>query len=177
MGVGAVATSTVVTALVAAVAVVVLGLVFTMRRVAVLRRDYRAAVDRDEREDVFAVLRRHADEQQRLRRDLLTVHGNTERLATTIDGALSNVAIVRYDAFSDVGGGLSFSAAVLDAHGNGLVLTSINGRADGRSYAKSVVAGASDQRLSGEEEEAIAAALGRDGGRARPRRRDRRLVS
>jgi hypothetical protein len=49
-----------------------------------------------------------------------------------------NVGLVRYDAFEDVGGRLSFSCALLDDLGTGVVMTSINGRHDTRVYAKPV---------------------------------------
>ncbi len=67
--------------------------------------------------------------------------------------------MVRYDAFGDLAGALSFSAALLDDAGNGLVLSSINGRSETRTYAKGVTAGTSDVPLSPEEHEAIAEAF------------------
>ena len=48
--------------------------------------------------------------------------------------------------------------SVVDDGGNGVVLTSIHGRNDARSYAKSVVGWTCEQQLSPEEAEAIAAA-------------------
>jgi len=74
-------------------------------------------------------------------------------------GALRRVAVVRYDAFGDMGGRLSFSAALLDDAGDGLVLTSINGRTETRTYAKGIAAGRGEQKLSPEEQEAISAAM------------------
>ncbi len=70
---------------------------------------------------------------------------------------LSRVAVVRYDAFEDLGGRLSFSAAVLDDDGRGLVLTTIHGRSETRSYVKEVPAPAdgSQHDLSPEEKQAI----------------------
>jgi hypothetical protein len=76
-----------------------------------------------------------------------------------IEGAVRRVGLVRYDAFEDVGGRLSFSCALLDDHGSGVVMTSINGRADTRVYAKPVTEGQSQYNLSLEEEEAIGQAL------------------
>ncbi len=72
--------------------------------------------------------------------------------------ALRHVAVVRYDAFGDMGGRLSFSAALLDDQGDGLVLSSINGRSETRTYAKALVGGASEHTLSPEEQDAITAA-------------------
>jgi hypothetical protein len=68
---------------------------------------------------------------------------------------LKHLAVVRYDAFGDTGGKLSWSMALLDDKGDGVVLTSINSRADARTYAKEVRAFASAAKLSPEEEEAI----------------------
>jgi hypothetical protein len=72
--------------------------------------------------------------------------------------ALRHLAVVRYDAFGDMGGHLSWSLALLDDAGNGVVLTSIHGRSDARTYAKTVTAWASEQQLSPEEDEAISLA-------------------
>jgi hypothetical protein len=69
--------------------------------------------------------------------------------------ALRDAAIVRYDALQEMSGQLSFSLALLNAQGDGIVLTSINGRAETRTYAKAVMAGKSAQPLSPEEEEAV----------------------
>ncbi|HSE71524.1 MAG TPA: DUF4446 family protein [Nocardioidaceae bacterium] len=69
--------------------------------------------------------------------------------------ALRHLAVVRYDAFGDMGGHLSWSMALLDDGGNGIVLTSIHGRSEARTYAKNVAAWSCDQALSPEEEEAI----------------------
>lgn len=68
---------------------------------------------------------------------------------------LQHLAVVRYDAYGDMGGRLSWSMALLDDKGDGVVLTSINSRNDARSYAKEVKSFESDAKLSPEEEEAI----------------------
>ena len=52
--------------------------------------------------------------------------------------AIRDVALVRYDALKEMAGQLSFSIAMLNAAGDGIVLTSINGRSETRTYAKTV---------------------------------------
>ena len=69
--------------------------------------------------------------------------------------ALRHLAVVRYDAFGDMGGHLSWSVALLDDAGDGVVLTSIHGRSDARTYAKSIAGWTCEQQLSPEEGEAI----------------------
>ncbi|MBA2560508.1 MAG: DUF4446 family protein [Propionibacteriales bacterium] len=78
-----------------------------------------------------------------------------EALRADAATALRHVAVVRYDAFGDMGGHLSWSLALLDDGGDGVVLTSIHGRSDSRTYAKNVAAWSASQQLSPEEIEAI----------------------
>ncbi len=81
-----------------------------------------------------------------------------EELFALLGRSARNLGVVRYDAFDDMGGRMSFSLALLDDHGNGVVITSINGRQDTRVYAKAVRGGAS-HNLSVEEQAAIERAV------------------
>jgi hypothetical protein len=91
--------------------------------------------------------------------------GGERKLAEMLQGSLQHVGVVRFDAFEDMGGRLSFSAAFLNAYGDGIVITSINGRQDTRCYAKEVRGGGSVHNLSGEEEQAIREAFVSPSGR------------
>ncbi|WP_203590278.1 DUF4446 family protein [Streptomyces sp. SID13031] len=91
-----------------------------------------------------------------------TVKSELRRLSKELEDArselrdtLQHLAVVRYDAYGDMGGRLSWSMALLDDNGDGVVLTSINSRNDARSYAKEVKSFESDSKLSPEEEEAL----------------------
>ena len=84
--------------------------------------------------------------------------GDLAALRSDLEQALRHVAVVRYDAFGDMGGRLSFSAAVIDDRGDGLVFSSIHARGESRTYAKGVVGGSSDATLTPEEQQALAAA-------------------
>jgi hypothetical protein len=81
------------------------------------------------------------------------------RLGELAEASVRRVAVVRFDAFEDMGGRLSFAAALLDGNGDGVVITSINGRQDSRCYAKRVTNGTSAHNLSDEERQAIEQAL------------------
>src|SRR5215211_5422825 len=95
----------------------------------------------------------------RLESAVRALAGTDRRQQIDIEGAVRRVGLIRYDAFEDVGGRLSFSCALLDEHGTGVVVTSINGRQDTRVYAKPVTNSTSSYNLSIEEEEAIRQAL------------------
>ncbi len=74
---------------------------------------------------------------------------------TMAKNSVQKVGIVRFNAFRDMGGDLSYAIALLNSQGDGVVLSSIYGRDDARTYAKPVKGGKSSYQLSQEEEEAI----------------------
>jgi Protein of unknown function (DUF4446) len=84
--------------------------------------------------------------------------------------AVRNIALVRYDAFDEMAGRMSFSLALLDDNGDGLAMTSIAGRDDTRVYAKGIRGGSSDHDLSPEESQAITAAIRNGSDRATAQR-------
>ena len=106
-----------------------------------------------------AVLKGHAGQIKRLEQAVRTLNGTDKRQESLIRGGVRKVALIRYDAFEDVGGRLSFSCALLDDHGTGVVLTSINGRQETRVYAKPISERRSSYNLSTEEDEAIRQAM------------------
>lgn len=81
----------------------------------------------------------------------------TERSLRT---SLRFQGMVRYDAYRDMGGSQSWSIALLDGNQSGAVVTSLHARDHARVYLKELVEGAPGQRLSPEEERAVALALG-----------------
>jgi len=96
---------------------------------------------------------------ERIEADLNAVGEREARLAAELGACLRHVGIVRYNAFDDVGGEQSFSMAMVDSRGDGVVVSSIFGRQDNRFYAKTVTAGKSGRTLSQEEQEALRKAM------------------
>lgn len=87
------------------------------------------------------------------------VAGGLVRVDKRIDGALAHTALVRYDAYEDVGGQQSASLAVLDASRSGIVLTAIQGRDYARIYMKELERGRAPVSLSPEEQQAVDRAM------------------
>ena len=106
---------------------------------------------------VVLVLRLRA-RVQHLERQRPVGAGDLAALRADIGQALRHVAVVRYDAFGDMGGRLSFSAAIVDDRGDGVVLSSIHARGESRTYAKGITEGGSDATLTPEEQQALSAA-------------------
>ena len=128
-----------------------------------LRADQRVVLGAGRREDLVA----HAAGLQEAFAALQDrVEEVAERLETRmadaehrIDGAIAYRALVRYDAYGELSGHQSASLALLDAAGNGVVLSSITHRETARLYCKQVIEGRGEHLLSPEEDEAIRRAL------------------
>ena len=105
----------------------------------------------------FAVsLQARVDETHRAIDDLAAALGRLDR---RVDGVVSRVAVVRYDAYENTGGHQSASVALLDASRTGIVLTAIQGRDYARIYVKELEDGRAPVALSPEEQEAVERAM------------------
>ena len=67
--------------------------------------------------------------------------------------------LVKYDAFQEMGGKLSFSLAMLDEKNDGFVLNAVHSREGCYTYVKEIIDGNSIITLADEEQQALEAAL------------------
>lgn len=74
--------------------------------------------------------------------------------------SVQKVQLLRFNAFQDVGGELSFALALLNAQNDGIVISSIYGRDDARTYAKTIKNGQPLHPLSQEEQKVLEMAIG-----------------
>ena len=81
------------------------------------------------------------------------------RVDRRVDGSISRLAVVRYDAYEHAGGHQSASFALLDASRSGVVVSAIQGRDYARVYVKELDHGRTAIALSPEEQEAVDRAM------------------
>ncbi len=92
--------------------------------------------------------------------ELNKIHANEIRRIKEMQSRTANkIGIVKYDAFPDVGGRLSFALAMLDESDSGFVLNAIHGREGCYTYIKEIVKGESYVVLGQEEKEALRQAV------------------
>ena len=144
-----------------AAAVIALGLVFglwrRLNRIEAGQKVVLASGPRDLLE--FAVaLQGRIDDVHRVVDEVAT---GLSRVDRRVDGAVTNTAVVRYDAYEGTGGQQSASVALLDATRTGTVVTAIQGRDYARIYVKDLDRGRSSVALSPEEQEAVERAMSR----------------
>lgn len=76
--------------------------------------------------------------------------------------AFQKMGFVKYDAFKEMGGKLSFVLALLDENNDGFIINSVHSSGGCYSYTKRVKAGDSEITLSNEEKVAIERAIKRN---------------
>lgn len=133
----------------------VLAAIMTQRRLRRTLRVTRGAAGNE----LLLALRNHDDDLDALDAAVVDLQARVAEAERDLNLCTSRVAMVHYDAFPDMGGKLSFSLAMLDEQGDGIVLSIINGRSETRAWGKRVIAGASRQRLSDEETKVLERAM------------------
>ncbi|HYM52949.1 MAG TPA: DUF4446 family protein [Candidatus Dormibacteraeota bacterium] len=88
--------------------------------------------------------------------ELTTIAGEHELRSRT---SIQHIGLVRFNPFEDTGSDQSFAIALLDDRRDGIVLSSLHGRANTRLFAKPVAGGESTHTLSDEEAQAIRIAV------------------
>lgn len=83
-----------------------------------------------------------------------------QALYRKFEGAFQKVGIVKYDAFNQMGGQLSFSLALLDENDNGFILNSVHSTEGCYSYTKEIKKGICEISLGDEEKKALDIAMG-----------------
>lgn len=97
------------------------------------------------------LLKNSADKNKK---DIRILYKNMER-------SFQRLGIVKYDAFNQMGGQLSFSLALLDENNDGFILNSVHSSEGCYTYTKEIRDGASQISLGAEEEQALNAAMRR----------------
>ena len=110
-------------------------------------------------QDLEAVLDSHLDKVFAVARELDELAARAAVLEAAQRRSFQRVGLVRYNPFEDTGGNQSFALALLDAKGDGWILSSLHARSGTRVYAKAIKAGRAEAGLSEEETAALGQAM------------------
>ncbi|HKG57018.1 MAG TPA: DUF4446 family protein, partial [Candidatus Limnocylindrales bacterium] len=120
--------------------VAIVGLLFLItflsRRVTRLRGRIEGLTRGEEGRSLEAVLDAHLAKVHEVGRELDELSARSAVLEANARRAFQRIGLVRFNPFEDTGGNQSFAVALLDAHGDGFVLSSLHGRGGTRVYAK-----------------------------------------
>ncbi len=84
---------------------------------------------------------------------------NIDAIYKNMQGCYQKMGLVKYDAFNEMGGKLSFSLCMLDENNNGYIINAMHTREGCYTYVKEIIDGESVIQLAEEEENALAKAL------------------
>ena len=96
---------------------------------------------------------------------LLEANNENEKTIKSLFEAMQltyqKMGLIKYDAFNEMGGKLSFSLAMLDVRNNGFIINAMHTREGCYTYIKEIVDGNSIIVLSDEEQKALDRAMGK----------------
>ena len=124
-----------------------------------LKKRYRKMMTGADGANLERMLIGHLNEIQAVSDENAAIKRENERLDNLLQLAITRVGVVRFRAFDDMGSDLSYAVALLDSYNDGVILTSIFGREDSRSYVKPVEKGQSTYQLMPEEQQALDEAM------------------
>ena len=85
-----------------------------------------------------------------------------QKINKKLESTYQKLGIVKYDAFNEMGGKLSFALAMLDDNNNGWIINAMHSREGCYTYVKEIVKGESYVELAEEEAKALDRAIFKD---------------
>ena len=120
-----------------------------------MKKRYRKMMAGVDGANIERMLMGHIDEVKKVVEKSEQLDVENKRIDALLQTAVTRVGVVRFRAFEDMGSDLSYAVALLDSHNDGVVLSSIFGREDSRSYVKPITNGSSSYTMTQEEEQAL----------------------
>lgn len=120
-----------------------------------LQRKYDFFMQQSGEVNIDTVLTRNMENIAQAQQELEDLKEKHARLQKQVKGCIQTVKLKRYDAFDAMGGEMSYSLLLADEEKNGIILTSIYGREESRSYAKDIKGGKSSYVLAEEEQDLL----------------------
>ncbi len=143
--------------------IVLILLIVTMVKLKKLTRRYKDFTRGKDAESLEEVMLSRFDDIDALKRADADHRKKLKELSENLLLTYQKIGIVKYDAFSEMGGKLSFALALLDKNNNGFVMNSMHSREGCYTYIKEIIDGKSYIALGGEEKQAVDKAVNFDG--------------
>lgn len=130
-------------------------LVISLIKIHKLNKKYGAFMKGSNGKDLESAVLTRFSEMDKMKTDIEFIFGKLNIACDMLLTAYQKMSIVKYDAFKEMGGKLSFSMALLDDKNSGCILTSVHTREGCYTYVKEIIKGESFVVLSEEERKAL----------------------
>lgn len=124
-----------------------------------LKKKYKNFMTGKDGKNLEDTILKRLDQVEKLIESNLINQKNIDRIAADMNHTFQKVGLVKYDAFNEMGGKLSFSLALLNQVNDGFIINAMHSREGCYTYIKEIIDGNSIIPLSSEEEEALDMAL------------------
>ncbi len=129
-------------------------IVLQVRLVRIERR-YRRMMGEQDHDNLEQMLNQHLGAVRGTVSQVSELQAKTRQLERTLKNAIQHMGLVRFNPFRDTGGNQSFTWAISDGHGDGIVVSSLHSREGTRIYAKPLTGWESPYPLTDEEKQAV----------------------
>ncbi len=146
---------TVTTILAILVILLIVMMFFTINKMNVITRKYKALMSGKKGADLEKVIRYRFKEMDKVKANAKRVTREHKEIKAHLTSCVSKTALVKYDAFEQMSGKLSFVIALLNDQHSGIILNAMHSREGCFTYAKEIIKGESYIPLSEEEKEAL----------------------
>ena len=124
-----------------------------------MKKKYKKMMTGIESADLEKMLLEHIAKVKQIESQNRDIEIDNKAIHAILQTTIQRVGIVRFAAFEDVGGDLSYAVALLDQTNTGIILSSIFSRSSSTTYMKPIDKGNSSYKLSQEEQEALNKAM------------------
>lgn len=136
-----------------------IGLIVTFNKMQTLARKYYTLTSGKNAKDLESIMLTRFKEMDKVKSRMKRFTEDHKGFKGHLDTCYNKMGLVKYDAFDNMAGELSYSLALLNADNSGFVVTSMHSKQGCYSYAKEIIKGESYLALSKEEKAAIGKAL------------------
>ena len=134
-------------------------LILAIRKLNYISRKYYVLMSGKKGKDLEKIVFTRFKEMDKVKKNARRVTAEHQKFKGHLDSCFNKIGLVKYDAFDNLSGKLSFSLALLNADNSGVVLNTLHSRDGCYTYAKEIIGGESYIALSEEEKEAIKKAM------------------
>ena len=124
-----------------------------------MRRAYRVFMEGEDGRSLEGILKKQLDQLEKVRIEEKTAESRIRNILDEYDSTFQKIGLVKYDAFEEMGGKLSFSLAMLNRGNTGFVLNAVHSKEGCYTYIKEIIGGNSVVLLAEEEKEAVQQAI------------------
>ena len=137
------------------VVLLIIGLAYTIKQFFNISRKYYTLTAGKTASDLEGLIMARFKEQDKIKNVVKKYSREHKSFKGHLDSCYNKMGLVKYDAFDNMAGELSFSLALLNDENSGMVLSTMHSKQGCFSYCKEIIKGESYIALSNEEKEAI----------------------